>query len=281
MKADWLALCIFFLLCGCGLWPGRYETALHIAEDHHLQPLVFQTPSFHIQGFGRFSQPGAPLLVYLEGDGAAWLNRHRLAADPTPRNPVALRLASLDNAANVLYLARPCHYVHDKACVPSYWSSHRYSKPVILAIDQAIGQAKEMSGSRQVILIGYSGGGVIAALLAARRQDVCQLVTVAANLDISRWTSLHGVTPLWGSENPLSFSEELGKIPQIHFVGAEDDVVPPVIVHSYQAALPVGASSRLVVLPEQGHYHGWPTQWPTLRQQVTDYCADIAQQPHF
>ena len=273
-RSGCLVFFFLWLLSGCSLWPGRYDTALQIAEEHHLQPLVFQTTSFLIQGFGRFSQPAAPLVVYLEGDGAAWQNRYRLAADPTPRNPVALRLAGQDPAANVLYLARPCHYVHDNVCAPRYWSSHRYSEPILQAVGQAIDQAKERTSSRELMLVGYSGGGVIAALLAARRQDVCQLVTVAANLDITRWTQFHHVTPLWGSENPRSFSQALGKIRQVHFVGAEDGVVPLAVVQSYQQALPAGAASRIVVLPGQGHFQGWPALWPTLRQQVAGCVED-------
>lgn len=46
------------------------------------------------------------LRVYIEGDRHAWLSRTRLCADPTPHNPVALKLALADPAPGpLLYLA--------------------------------------------------------------------------------------------------------------------------------------------------------------------------------
>jgi hypothetical protein len=34
--------------------------------------------------------------LYIEGDGYAWKNRHEPSNDPTPMNPVAMRLAAAD-----------------------------------------------------------------------------------------------------------------------------------------------------------------------------------------
>ena len=86
--------------------------------------------------------------------------------------------------------------------------------------------------ARQLRLVGYSGGGTLAALLAARRADVCQLITVASNLDIERWASHHKVSPLWGSENPASYGAALQHLPQYHLIGGDDQVVPATIVLS-------------------------------------------------
>ena len=48
--------------------------------------------------------------VYIEGDGYAWATTTDPSDDPTPINPLALRLAAVDDAPNVLYLARPCQF---------------------------------------------------------------------------------------------------------------------------------------------------------------------------
>ena len=48
--------------------------------------------------------------IYIEGDGRAWLNKNRPSLDPTPKNSLALKLAEIDPAPNVIYLARPCQY---------------------------------------------------------------------------------------------------------------------------------------------------------------------------
>src|SRR5277367_2140470 len=49
---------------------------------------------------------GAQLHVYIEGDGTPYRDRNTIAADPTPRVPIALYLMRLD-ATPTLYLGRP------------------------------------------------------------------------------------------------------------------------------------------------------------------------------
>jgi hypothetical protein len=79
------------------------------------------TDGFVLTAYYRLGQPGAALSVYIEGDGLAWMSRRRLSRDPTPVDPLALDLAALDPAANVVYLARPCqHTEHDPLCEPVY-----------------------------------------------------------------------------------------------------------------------------------------------------------------
>ena len=255
---------------GCALFTSRIEHAMTLAKQGNLQPMTFQTDSFRIYGFQRFSDPLAPLTIYLEGDGAAWKSKNRLAADPTPKNPLALKLAVQDSAANILYLARPCQYVSSKQCTPQYWSSHRYSPAIRNAINQAIDQARQMADSSQIILIGYSGGGTLATLLAAQRQDVCQLITIAANLDIYAWTQHHKVTPLWGSDSPIDHATTLQHIRQIHLVGELDTIVPQTIAQSYMDALPDSSTSRMIVVKDVNHYQGWDRQWPILLQERGD-----------
>ncbi len=50
------------------------------------------------------------MVVYIEGDGRAYVNRRTPSNDPTPGNPMALRLALADPSLRVLYLGRPCQY---------------------------------------------------------------------------------------------------------------------------------------------------------------------------
>ena len=64
---------------------------------------------FELIAYGnRIAHPSGRLHVYLEGDGVPWITRTLIALDPTPRNPLALRLMALDPAP-ALYLARPCY----------------------------------------------------------------------------------------------------------------------------------------------------------------------------
>lgn len=56
------------------------------------------------------------LTIYIEGDGLAWINRSSPSADPTPTDPIALKLALAQPEGNAVYLARPCQYAGAVNC---------------------------------------------------------------------------------------------------------------------------------------------------------------------
>lgn len=93
----------------------------------------------------------------------------------------------------------------------------------------------------------------MAALIAARRNDVSELVTVAAPLDHAGWTALHKVTPLTASLSVLPVREKLFCLPQQHFAGAEDTVVPPGLLQDFLRAYPEDAPAELIILPGVDH----------------------------
>jgi pimeloyl-ACP methyl ester carboxylesterase len=231
------------------------------------QDVSIDSGRFMLQAFTPI--PGRPvqtLRIYIEGDGLAWRYRTRPSADPTPINPIALKLA-LQDTRPAAYLARPCQYLQDKGhtpCQPRYWTSARYGTEVISATSQAINVLKQGAGARQLELVGYSGGGVVAALVAARRNDVVRLITVASNLDHAAWTRLHHISPLHDSLNPADHWRQLQHIPQLHLVGAEDDIVPPAIIESYLARFPRARGGILHVVDNFDHQCCWVQQWPAL-----------------
>lgn len=209
------------------------------------------------------------LTIYIEGDGLAWIDPSTPSFDPTPINPIALRLALRDPNQSVAYLARPCQYTRDseqKNCNARYWTTHRFSTEVIEASNLAVDKLKARSGARQVRLIGYSGGGAVAALLAARRNDVAMLVTVAGNLDHLAWTNLHGITPLSGSLNAADYSRTLQSIPQQHYVGSNDTNITAAITRSYAARFQAPLPS-VTVVPGYTHLCCWEDSWSTLVNQ--------------
>ena len=108
----------------------------------------------------------------------------------------------------------------------------------------------------------------MAALLAARRQDVRWLITVAANLDVAAWTRHHQVSPLPHSKNPADFADSLAHIPQFHFVGAADSRVPEAVVQSYAKHFPSSNTVTVQSVPHMDHGCCWTQQWPTLLTQV-------------
>ena len=83
----------------------------------------------------------------------------------------------------------------------------------MVAVNRAIDALKAASGALGIALAGYSGGGAMAALIAARRPDTVCLVTVAAPLDTGAWTQAIGVSPLRTSLNPLDHAARLASLP--------------------------------------------------------------------
>lgn len=239
----------------------------HLLKQHDWVNGNLHTKPFEIAAFWpRLQSVSDHLVVYIEGDGFAWRSRSTPSADPTPINPLALRLALVRPADGVAYLGRPCQYVgaNRHGCSQRYWTHARFSPEVIEAMDSALNQLKDMFDARRLTLVGYSGGGAVAALLAVRRSDVIRLVTVAANLDHEAWTEYHRLSPLRESLNPIDDAIQLREISQVHFVGSADIVVPPKIVHTFKKRL--GHSPRVDVQTLSGFDHEccWVEAWPRL-----------------
>jgi hypothetical protein len=209
------------------------------------------------------SLSGSDLTIYVEGDGFAWLASDTPSPDPTPIQPIGLRLALAQPAGNAAYLARPCQYQSEPArsCTQSYWTNLRFAAEVIDASDRAISELKHRFAASRLTLVGYSGGAAVATLVAARRNDVEKLVTVAGNLDHKRWTTWHRVPPLTGSLNPVDYRDQLMAIPQWHFVGENDKTIPPALVREFAAGLSL---AKVLTLPGYDHVCCWVENWSEL-----------------
>ncbi|WP_148207306.1 alpha/beta hydrolase family protein [Paramagnetospirillum magneticum] len=226
------------------------------------------TPSFDLYslGPGRLV-PGAPLVVYIEGDGYAWISRNRISDDPTPRRLLVLELALADPRPNVVYLARPCQYVRGsqfRNCQPAYWDTAGYAPEVIEAFNVAIDRFARKVGASQVFYVGYSGGGAVATLVAARRSDTAGLITVAGVLDHETWTKLDGLGPLRYSLNPADETARVVNVPQLHFSGGRDRVVPSAVARAYAARYPRGRRPAIEVLDSYDHECCWAEGWRDL-----------------
>jgi len=223
--------------------------------------------SFTLAGFAR-SGAGSTLVVYIEGDGRAWSSRTRPSADPTPREPFTLRLAVRDPAPKLLYVARPCQYLARQqapgVCQPELWTSSRYGPEVVKSLSLALDQAKRDLGADRLSLVGYSGGGVLALLLAAVRNDVLDVLTVGANLDIRAWASFHGVSELYGSLNPAEKGEILAGIWQTHLVGKGDRICPPWLCEVFLDKIGHPARARCILIEGADHWKGIEPLWDQI-----------------
>lgn len=217
--------------------------------------------AFRLAYFARIARRDAPVVVYVEGDGSAWRTRSMPARDPTPLDPIALRLAAIDPSPNVVYLARPCQFTRDDAaCRNAFWTDLRFSEAVIGSMDRAI---DIVVGTRpaSIHLVGYSGGAAVAALVAARRSDVSSLRTIAGNLDHVALNDFHRVSRMEGSLDPILVAPALAGLPQRHFVGGRDDVVPAFVAANFVRALGASRCATIEVAPEADHGESWVRFW--------------------
>ena len=245
--------------------------ALALAAQAGLEHNTIPAGPFRLLTFSRGLATATSLIIYVEGDGHAWRSRRVPSSDPTPREPISLRLAALDESPSVLYLARPCQFLMPEElaqCDRKYWTSHRYSPGVISAMNSAIDSvlsSERMNGKAISIgLVGHSGGGTIAALIAASRDDVAWLVTVAGNLDHEAWTKWHGVTPLFESLNPADAIMQLHGIPQVHLLGERDQIVPSSVVDSFRSRLGNRAQVVVETVSDFDHRCCWEKVWPEI-----------------
>jgi len=270
-------ICCILVLPACTGISDRSGKAETMAQQAGLTKHIVETGPFTLTTYKKSADKNTELLmVYIEGDGYAFQQKNRISPDPTPKSPVALELAARDPNPSILYIARPCQYLTRDLlnnCDPKYWSTHRYAEEVITAIDDVINQSA--SSYRKIGLVGYSGGGSIAVLLAARRQDVAWLVTIGANLDHAYWTSLHDITPLSGSLNPADYAKSIQDLPQLHLIGEKDKIVPASVIRAYLDKATDTGNIRLKTIPGFDHQCCWVDIWPQplCESDSLDYCG--------
>lgn len=253
-------------MIACADTADRRALADDLAAAGGLEPARIAAGAFELAVWRRRGRDEA-ITVYIEGDGYAWIDRSRPSPDPTPRRPMAPALAARDPAPVVAAVARPCQYrgnaPQPRCDDPTWWTDGRFAEPVIDSIDRAVDALKREAGAQRVHLVGFSGGAAVALLVAVRRADVASLRTVAGNLDPDGVSSFHGVNPLRGSGSPMEVAVWLSRVPQLHFVGSRDTVVPPAIARGFVAAMGASPCVRVVEV-DSDHHDGWARNWPDL-----------------
>jgi predicted alpha/beta hydrolase family esterase len=268
-----LLIHLSFLLSGC-VSEGREGDEIKIAADSGLIRDNLRTRQFTVVSWSRITPPVNSLRVYIEGDGFAWKSRTQPSGNPTPHNPVALKLAASDTKSNVLYLARPCQFLNTPlpaGCGVNWWTNDRFSPVVIEAMNEALEQIVSKYPGVSLELVGYSGGGNVAALLAERRKDVRALRTVAGNLDVAFVNAQHKVTPMPNALSAIDRAATLRHLPQTHFSGEEDTTVPPAVAARFQQAVG-GDCVRVERVAGMAHGSDWASIWPQLLAKGVPAC---------
>lgn len=263
------ALVVLAWLSGCASL-DRNAHADSLAQPAGLHREVLTAGDFKLTAFSRVTRTDKPVRIYIEGDGLAWVSRTEPSLDPTPVAATGLALAAVDSMENVVYLARPCQYTpmqDNPHCEMAYWTGRRFAPEVVAAMDEAVGQVASRVPGQPVELVGYSGGGAIAVLVAARRRDVASLRTVAGNLDVEYVNRLHRVSPMPASRNPIDVARRVATIPQIHFSSSQDAVVPPEVARRFAQAAG-GTCVKTPVVADVAHDGDWARRWRVLLAQT-------------
>lgn len=198
--------------------------------------------------------------IYLEGDGNAWHKGRTPSTNPTSRQKLALQLM-LQDASDSLYLDRPCYgyKTMPEPCHNLWWTSARYGEAIVTAMNEGLDGLQAQLGQKPLVLIGHSGGGALAVLLAQRRSDVHAVITLAGNLAPQQWAEHHGYLPLDGSltPEPNQLSET---ILQWHYASEDDTNVPPKLI---AGALKDAAHAAFII--DKGHHTCcWQKHWSTI-----------------
>ncbi len=265
--ALFMAGSLIFSILGCS-WPLQ-RTGVHKEAVGRDQSMIAGDPFQHLVYRQGSWDKSSPVHVYLEGDGLPWITRTRIARDPTPRTPLALQLMSHDPGP-ALYIGRPCYQglAESPGCSPWLWTQGRYSEEVVRSMTAALQRALGHGSDREVTLIGYSGGGVLAMLIAARMEQVRGVITIAANLDVTAWADHHGYSRLRGSLNPATQPPLPAHIRQIHLAGKRDLQVPTGLSGPTAAGQP---NAQFVVVPGFDHRCCWEHAWPAILAGLTHH----------
>ncbi len=108
----------------------------------------------------------------------------------------------------------------------------------------------------------------------SRIRDLDQPVSVYIEGDGRAWRSRTELssdpTPLrpialeLASLDPLDAAPGLSRLPQRHFVGSRDEVVPPFIAESFVERLGNSSCAQLTEVPKVTHLDGWKEKWQEL-----------------
>ena len=258
-KTKALLFCSAFVV-GCSV---NHQQILHksAAESHTGMVAEYNELPIAMLLPHKPANPDLPLRIYIEGDGRAWITKTQPSLDPTPRDSFMRELAIADDKS-AIYLARPCQYKKNPNCNITLWTNMRFSQVVLDSMNSALEDIKHRYQVRSFELVGYSGGATAALLLAAQRDDVSTVQTIAGNISPTAWIKRHRLTPLNGSLVPTDFSHRLKSIPQRHFFGAKDQNIPPETYLDYLENLDVEPEcSEAIVIPDATHDAGWTQAW--------------------
>ena len=248
-----------FFLIGCSSDQARLNYALDTAKKYGFTAEVIYS-KFPIQIFYK-NYKSKHAVIYLEGDGLVINIRGEVAQNPTPTDPMALKLASVDNCEiSKIVINRPFQYTDRKNANSKYWTTARYCHDVIQSIYDVIKICQTRFNFETIEIVAYSGGASVALLLSPKFDNLTKITSFAGNLDHVNWTKYHEAQPLSESLDPLQNKTLLAKISQNHFVGESDDNTTVELARIYKQKI---SSDNITIVPIPGFSHdsNWQEIW--------------------
>ena len=266
-----IVLCCFLASCS-QKYSSRVQKFDSLAEKSGFKKEYVKGGDFWVTTYQLIRDPKKPYVFYIEGDGV--ISQHisgdyRIPSpNPTPSNVMVLTLATMDDRndiPNVVYVAQPCQFTPPSInpnCSSEYWTIKRTSPEVVNSLNSVI---SKIANGQEINLVGYSGGGGLAALIAVNNKDVTTIVTLAANLDRAAFNNYHKSQPDEAySLNPLDYAHKIKNIPQMHYSGGKDEVVPSFIIDNFVSASHSPCVKQRVVVNASHNNDEWILSWPEI-----------------
>ena len=258
--ALFIAILMLAGLQGCAS-PDTHATEGRLVSTSLLREDV-AVGNFTLTTYSRIRDSNAPVTIYIEGDIQGWWPPVDPGANPMPDDGLGLRLANIDPSPNVVYIARPCQFTSgEPACDSEAWSHGRYAAQIVESMNRAVDHFAVPFTHPHINLVGYSGGAAIAAIIASRRKDIDSLRSIAGNLDPGGANRIHGVNDNVDFVDPMLIAKRLALIPQEHFVGEKDTIVPPFLAANFIATEGQSYCVKLTPIPGATHTTGWEQVW--------------------
>ncbi len=197
-------------------------------------------------------KPSQKVRIYIDGNAktTGFFGKKR----PTVENPIAKELALKDPYPYIIYLGRTCYYIEQSVCKPITWEKGKYMPEIIDEMKLSIERLQKKYRISEIELVGYDGGGTIALLLATRiRQIPVKVITIAGIVNTEHYALFHDEELPEGSLNPADESYLSARIPQVHYVGGQDQIMPIAFTKDFVKKLPKPVSAQVKAIPSATH----------------------------
>ena len=189
----------------------------------------------------------------------------------TTHYPVAEAIARTQSDVVVAAMLRPGYA--DGAGLASSGESHghldNYTATNVDELAGAIAKLKAHHKPRRSIVVGFSGGGALAALLIGRHPDLLDdAVVIACPCDVKAWRATRPGRPWTRSESPIDYVDSVPTTTRVAVItGSADWLTPPWLAQDYAARLIAdGVAARVEIVP--GATHTSVFRHPTILRAV-------------